>query len=122
MPPKTKPETETPTVDEVDETVVAPEPDPVKGTSTELAPGGVATAGPFVVGEPDPVEVVVPIDAVPITFSVVHTTRDGIVHDPDTTAHLSPREARHVLHIGHGRHADAPTEAGTADDTEEQGR
>jgi hypothetical protein len=34
---------------------------------------------------------------------VEHTTRDGQTHEPDTTVELSAAEARHVLHIGHGR-------------------
>lgn len=56
-----------------------------------------------------------------VTFSVEHTTRDGKSHKPDTTAALSPLEARHVLHIGHGRIADA-TEATPANTTEGEGR
>lgn len=40
---------------------------------------------------------------VEVTLSVEHTTRDGVTHKPDTTVELSAAEARHVLHIGHGR-------------------
>ncbi|KQY58315.1 hypothetical protein ASD11_01215 [Aeromicrobium sp. Root495] len=40
---------------------------------------------------------------VAITLSVTHTTRDGETHEPDTEVDLSAAEARHVLHIGHGR-------------------
>lgn len=111
MPPKTKTETETPVAEQVDET---PVPDVEPETAFEEL-GYTAD-----IGAAREVDVTPP--TVAITFSVVHTTRDGITHDPDTTAQLSVIEARHVLYVGHGRHADAPTEAITADDTEEQGR
>lgn len=57
-----------------------------------------------------------------VTFSVGHTTRDGKKHKADATVQLDLLEARHVVHIGHGRYADAPTEAGSADNQKEQGR
>lgn len=58
-----------------------------------------------------------------VIFSVAHTTRDGKSHKPDTQASLDVLEARHVVHIGHGRYADATTttEAAPAD-TEGEGR
>lgn len=58
-----------------------------------------------------------------VTFSVEHVTRDGKTHKPDSTAALSRLEARHVVHIGHGRYADASTtEAESAETKKEQGR
>jgi hypothetical protein len=58
---------------------------------------------------------------VKITFSVTHVTRDGKSHKPDTTAALEPLEARSIVHIGHGRYADAatPAEADPADNEQE---
>lgn len=61
-------------------------------------------------------------DKVAVTFSVEHTTRDAVEHKRDSTAALSRLEARHVVHIGHGRYADAPNEAESADNMKEQGR
>lgn len=59
-------------------------------------------------------------DKVRVTFSVSHTTQDGKSHKPDTTVALEPLEARSIVHIGHGRYADAATEATPADETEKE--
>jgi hypothetical protein len=56
---------------------------------------------------------------VKVTFSVAHVTRDGKSHKPDTTAALDALEARSIVHIGHGRYADAATEADPADNEQE---
>lgn len=57
-----------------------------------------------------------------VTFSVEHTTRDGKTHQPDSTASLSPAEARYVLLIGHARPSDASTPATSATTKKEEVR
>ena len=55
-----------------------------------------------------------------VTFSRDHQSPYGKQYRRGQTTNVDPLTARHAIHVGHARPADAPTEASKADNTKKE--